>query len=321
MSALALPSGGPVLDRPFTRGEAYASGLTDRDLRSDRFVRVFRGVYFDRSITRTAVVRAQAALRIAPPSALVSHHTAAVIWGGVVPPQSVVHITVPKGQDCQVDGIRTHRYLDMPQPSSHVGVRVTSPERTVCDLARTLDLVELVTLGDRLVRREVTTPLRLIQAADEWRGPRRRLVQRAVRLVRQGVDSPPESRLRMLVVLAGLPEPTVNHIIRNDETGEWLRRFELAYIELLVAIEYQGRWHRDSDEVWEGDIERREELDHRTWRVVEVISKSLNEDPLRVLQRIELARRDRGARPTERFSEEWRAFFPGVHASRRQRRT
>ena len=111
----------------------------------------------------------------------------------------------------------------------------------------------------------------------------------------------------MLVVLAGLPEPTVNHIIRN-ETGEWLRRFELAYIELLLAIEYQGRWHRESDEVWEGDIERREELDHRTWRVVEVISKSLNDDPFRVLQRIELARRDRGARPTMRLSEEWRAF-------------
>ena len=149
----------------------------------------------------------------------------------------------------------------------------------MCDLARTLDLVELVVLGDRLVRREVTTPIRLIQAADDWHGPRRRLLQRAARLVRQGVDSPPESRLRMLVVLAGLPEPTINHIIRNEETGEWLRRFELAYLELLLAIEYQGRWHRESDEVWEGDIERREELDHRTWRVVEVIAKSLNDDP------------------------------------------
>ena len=43
MSALAVPSGGLVLDRPFTRAEAYAGGLTDRDLRSDQFVRVFRG--------------------------------------------------------------------------------------------------------------------------------------------------------------------------------------------------------------------------------------------------------------------------------------
>jgi hypothetical protein len=187
----------------------------------------------------------------------------------------------------------------------------------MCDLARSLDLVELVVLGDRLVRREVTTPLRLIQAADEWEGPRRHLLRRAARLVRPGVDSPPESRLRMLLVLAGLPEPTVNHIIRDDVTGEWLRRFELAYLEVLLAIEYQGRWHRESDQVWEGDIERREELDHRTWRVVEVISKTLNDDPLRVLQRIELARRDRGLRPTTQFCEEWRAFFPGVHTSRR----
>jgi hypothetical protein len=191
MSALAVPSGGLVLGRPFTRAEAYAGGLTDRDLRSDQFVRVFRGVYIDRATTRTAVIRAEAALRIAPRSAVVSHQTAAVIWGGVVPPQSVVHITVPTGQDCQVAGIRTHRYLDMAPPSWCRGLRVTSPERTMCDLARTLDLVELVVLGDRFVRREVTTPIRLIQAADAWRGPRRVLVQRAARLVRQGVDSPP----------------------------------------------------------------------------------------------------------------------------------
>src|SRR6478735_3798999 len=319
MSALAVPSGGLVLNRPFTRAEAYAGGLTDRDLRSDRFVRVFRGVYIDRATTRTAVIRAQAALRIAPPSAVVSHYTAAVIWGGVVPSQSVVHISVPTGQDCQVNGIRTHRYLDMSPPSLCRGLRVTSPERTMCDLARTLDLVELVVLGDRLVRREVTTPIRLIQAADDWHGPRRRLLQRAARLVRQGVDSPPESRLRMLVVLAGLPEPTINHIIRNEETGEWLRRFELAYLELLLAIEYQGRWHRESDEVWEGDIRRREEIDSRTWRIIEVIADDLDDDPLQTLRRIETARRERGAAAVTGFSEEWRAFFPGVPGPRPRR--
>ena len=121
----------------------------------------------------------------------------------------------------------------------------------------------------------------------------------------------------MLVVLAGLPEPTVTHIIRDPDTGAWLRRFELAYLDLLVAIEYQGQWHRESDLAWEDDIERREELDHRTWRVVEVIAKSLREDPARVLRRIEAVRRDRGARPTTTRSEEWRAYFPGVPAPRR----
>jgi len=314
-------SAGVDVSRPFTPREAYAVGLTDRGLRDDRFVRLFRGVYVDRATTRTLAVRATAALRIAPPAAMISHHTAAVLWGGTVPRQSAVHLTVPKGQDCQVAGITTHRFLDVSEPRIHRGIRMTSPERTICDLARYLDLVELVVLGDRLVRRGVTTPLQLIHAADHWPGNHRRLLQRATRLVRPGVDSPPESQLRMLVVLAGLPEPTVNHIIRDPETGAWLRRFELAYLDLLVAIEYQGQWHRDSDVAWEDDIERREELDHRTWRGVEVIAKSLREDPARVLRRIEAVRRDRGARPTTTWSEEWRAYFPGVPAPRRELRT
>ena len=76
------PSGSSVdISRPFTPREAYAGGLTDRELRDDRFVRLFRGVYIDRAVTRTLAVRASAALRIAPPAAMISHHTAAVLWG------------------------------------------------------------------------------------------------------------------------------------------------------------------------------------------------------------------------------------------------
>ena len=115
----------------------------------------------------------------------------------------------------------------------------------------------------------------------------------------------------MLVVLAGLPEPVVNHIIRDPRTGDWLRRFELAYPELRIAIEYEGRHHRDDDEVWDRDIDRREDLDRRSWRIVQVISKGLYDNPLRTLQRIDQARVDRGAAPTRAFQEEWRRYFPG----------
>jgi hypothetical protein len=191
------------------------------------------------------------------------------------------------------------------------GLRLTTPEQTFVDLAADLDLVELVVLGDRLVKRGVTTPERLTRMAERWQGYHRELACRAARLVRDGVDSPPESRLRMLIVLAGLPEPTVNHIIRDPDTGTWLRRFELAYRDLLIAIEYEGRQHRDDDEIWAADIERREELDRDTWRIVQVISTGLFESPVRTLQRIEQARVDRGARPTAAFSDEWKRYFPG----------
>ena len=115
----------------------------------------------------------------------------------------------------------------------------------------------------------------------------------------------------MLVVLAGLPEPTVNHVIRDPDTGAWLRRFELAYPDIRLAIEYEGRQHRDDDEIWAADIDRREELDREAWRVIQVITSGLFQSPLRTVQRIEQARVDRGSRPTGPFLDEWRRYFPG----------
>lgn len=288
-----------------------AAGITPWQLRSRDFVRLHRNVYVDRHTPRTLAVRAVAALRLAPSGTVVSHETAALLWGGSVPSSAPIHVRIPPGETLRVDGVRTHHGSGQLDVRWRRGVPVTSPETTFCDLAESLDLVQLVVLGDGLVRRSVTSPTGLVAAASELSGRRGALAQRAAGLVRAGVDSPPESRLRMLVVLAGLPEPTVNHILRDPYTGDWLRRFELAYPELRIAIEYEGRHHRDDDEVWEVDIDRREDLDRRSWRIVQVISKGLYDNPLRTLHRIDQARVDRGAEPMTAFGEEWRRYFPG----------
>ena len=297
--------------QPFTRTQALTAGLTDAELRRRDFVRLYRGVYLSRQAPASLEVRARGALLLAPSTAVISHHTAAALWGGSVPHSSSVHLTIARSQSFQTAGVRTHESDRARDTTFHRGIRMTTPEQTFIDLAANLDLVELVVLGDRMVRREVTTPQRLVRSADAWRGHHRDRVCRCAGLVRAGVDSPPESRLRMLVVLAGLPEPAVNHVVRDPDTGEWLRRFELAYRDLRIAIEYEGRQHREDDEIWAADIERREELDRGTWRVIQVISKGLFETPLRTLQRIDQARVDRGARPTALFSDEWKRYFPG----------
>lgn len=297
--------------RPFTRAEGIAAGLTSSQLRSPEYAHPFHDTYVARAASRTLAARVRAATLGAPDAAIVSHETAAMLWGGAVPVCSWIHVTVPPRETFVRAGVRTHR-LSGHRPSAHRhGLRLTTPEQTFIDLAGGLDLVQLVTLGDRLVKRRVTTPERLLAAANAWSGRHGRAARKGSAHVRAGVDSPPESRLRMLILLAGLPEPTVNHIVRDPETGEWLRRFERAYRELLLAIEYEGRQHRDDDEIWAGDIERREELDRETWRVVQVINKGLFETPLRTLQRIDQARVDRGARPTLTFQDEWKRYFPG----------
>ena len=59
-----------------------------------------------------------------------------------------------------------------------------------------------------------------------------RLALRAAGLVREGVDSPMETRVRLLIVLAGLPEPSVNHIVRAED-GSWRMRFVALNLNLI----------------------------------------------------------------------------------------
>jgi hypothetical protein len=190
----------------------------------------------------------------------VSHQTAALLWGGSVPPSADVHVRIPHGETMKVDGVRTHIGLRVTVTRWRGQFLITSPEATFCDLAQELDLVQLVVLGDRLVRRGLMSPAGLVSVASMWPARGAALAERAAGLVRAGVDSPAESRLRMLILLAGLPEPSVPYIIRDQDTGEWLRRFELAYEELRIAIEYEGRQHRTTTRSG-----RRTSTGARTW--------------------------------------------------------
>ena len=113
-------------------------------------------------------------------------------------------------------------------------------------------------LGDRLVKKGRCTPTELVDYADAWPGQCRDEALRAARLVRERVDSVPETALRLLMVLAGLPEPQVDIRI-YDADGDLRYRIDLGFEQVRLAIEYDGRWH-DMDEQREHDEARRTDL-------------------------------------------------------------
>ncbi|MGO4341324.1 DUF559 domain-containing protein [Pedococcus sp. 2YAF34] len=282
--------------------------MTDKALRGPRVQRVLRGTYVSAGVELDARVRALAALRLAPTGSVAARATAAVLLGAVVPHDTRVHLRMPAGQ-LRLPGVDA-RVRRGRRPHALVrGVPVTTAEDTFVDLTAELDLVDLVVLGDSLVRRGRTSPERLVAVAARLRGRHARLARRAAGFVRAGVDSPMESRLRMLLVLAGLPEPAVNHI-ECDEWGRWLRRYDLSWPELRVAVEYDGRQHAESQRQWERDVERREELDLDGWRIVVVLSKGVYREPERTLDRVVAALRARGVRARV-TSDEWRLHFLG----------
>ncbi|HEY7720146.1 MAG TPA: DUF559 domain-containing protein [Pedococcus sp.] len=297
----------PEAFEPLTYREALAAGISPGRLRGPGYRRLFTNVYVDARAEVDLALRARAALRLAPVGAVAARHTAAALIGGVVPSSPDVQLTLPAGR-LRVEGIDARRGVPTARARWR-GIPVTSAEDTFTGMGRDLGLVDLVVLGDSLVKAGRTSPARLVERADAAHGKGSSTVRRAAGLVRAGVDSPMESRLRMLLVLAGLPEPVVNHV-EYDEGGRWARRFDLAYPEVRLAIEYDGRQHAESPRQWEHDVERREGLDTDGWRLVVVLAKGIYREPGRTLERVVAAMRERGARGRV-TSDEWRRHFPG----------
>lgn len=283
-----------------------------RHLSSPRFRKLFHNVYVDAAIPLTPEVLASAALSISPLGSHASHHTAARIWGGIVPDQPRTHVSSPRGAARSTrQGVGSHQIPDGASVVSVGGLRVSSPEQTFLDLALRLSLVDLVVLGDSLVRRGATSTRRLVEAAQTWRGKGHRAAGRAALLVRAEVDSPMETRLRLLMVFAGLPEPVINHIV-YDARGRYEKRFDLSYPDLKVIIEYDGRQHADDDRQYGRDIVRREELEGEGWRIVIVRSMDIYAKPGATLERIVSVMQRAGARNLPRtLSRDWERHFPG----------
>jgi hypothetical protein len=292
---------------PLTYREALAAGITPGRLRGPGYRRLFTNVYVDARAEVDLALRVRAALRLAPEGAVTSRHTAATLIGAVAPSSAEVHLTLPSGR-LRVAGIDARRGA-LTSKARMRGIPVTSAEDTFTGLAEDLGLVDLVVLGDSLAKAGRTTPQRLRRAAAAAGGRRVATLRRAAALVREGVDSPMESRLRMLLVLAGLPEPVVNHI-EYREDGSWERRFDLAYPEHRLAVEYDGRQHAESQQQWEHDVDRREGLDTDGWRLVVVLAKGIYKEPERTLERVTAALREVGVRRGV-TSDEWRLHFPG----------
>lgn len=310
---MSAPSRAPGFDprQPFSRAEARAAGLSVTSLLSSRYRKILYDSYILASVPVTTAVRARAALLVSPAGSHVSHHTAVTLWGADPPETADVHVSLPSSNGRSVrKGIRAHVHRNAPVTAELRGLRVSSPVQAFLELATVgVSLVDLVVVGDGLVKRQRIKPVTLLEAAKDWRGPGRTLARRAAALVRAGVDSAMETRLRMLLVLAGLPEPKVNVIVRGPQ-GEWRRRFDLCYEQYRVIVEYDGRQHAEDDHQWQGDILRREDLDRMGWRLVIVISRGIYREPLDTLERVRAVLLERGATDLPRyFDAEWRRHF------------
>lgn len=290
--------------------DADAVGVTERDLRHHRYAPVLRGVRVREGTEVDTWLRARAALLVAGPLAVVSHHTAARLWGAVVPDSPTTHVMVATANERhRLEGTTFHVCTTLKRGHQVRGVAVTSPEQTFIDLARVLPLVDAVVVGDCLVRLGHVTVDELREACRRTRLKGAAAARRAAEYVRAGAESPMETRVRMLLVLAGLPEPLLQVELRDDD-GVTLYRLDLAYPELRLALEYDGRQHAEDDAQWSRDVVRREYLDAQGWRLIIIRAADIYTHPALTLRRITDALESRGV-PVRRLAPQWQRHFQG----------
>ncbi|MFB9312378.1 endonuclease domain-containing protein [Nocardioides plantarum] len=295
------------VDRPFTRAGFRASGLNPGTLHEPEYTRVMPWVWVRKvAIDRFTLIRA--ALLIHPASAYASFVSAAIVLGLPVPDPPFVHVTVTKAKDRRFRAqIKPHVTDRIQRVIERNGIRTTDPIETFIDCAGLLGLVDMVVLGDALVKQYGIGPSALVRACAGSTDYYAKLALNAASFVREGVDSPMETRLRMLIVLAGLPKPVVNFRIHHDD-GTWRRRFDLCYPSLKLIIEYDGLHHAQPQNR-ENDIERREEFDDEGYRIIVVTARGVYRTPEKTLHRIRRQLVLRGASDVPEIDDRWRDFF------------
>jgi very-short-patch-repair endonuclease len=297
--------------RPFTYAEAVAAGVTPSAMRGRNFRKIFRGVYAHRSLPNHPLFRTKAALLIHPPDAFASHVSAGRVHGVPLPELVDEHISVFAEKDRRRRaGIRNHIAAPDTPVTVLNGDRVSSPDQMFVELAGLLSLVDLVVVGDYLVRHKKTKPEQLLAFCAGSAHRNAAAARRAAAYVREDVDSAMETRLRMLIVLAGLPEPKINHKIFFED-GRLRYRFDLSYPEFKVIVEYDGRQHREDLDQWDADTDRKDWFDHNGWKHVPVFSRGIYRRPDLTLERVRSALKDRGCTTLPRvLADDWRPFFP-----------
>lgn len=242
--AIALRQHGVI-----TRGQLLERGLSrhaiKHRIRRARLHPVWRTVYAVGRPELTRDGRWMAAVLRCGEGADLSHASAAALWG-FGDDHGLIEVSIPLPRSVRAAPIRVHRRRAL-RPADRTtkrGIPVTSPLRTLLDLAPRLDRGALETAINELDRLDLFSPEALRAALEEHdRQPGVARVRRALdRHTFRLTDSELERRFLPIARRAGLPTP---------QTRQWVNGFRVDFFwpELGLIVETDGlRYHRTPDQ-------------------------------------------------------------------------
>jgi very-short-patch-repair endonuclease len=283
-------SGPPAADALIAALAARQHGVVRRQLRSlgvshdaidKRVVRhrlhVFhRGVYAVGHPVLTGHGRWMAGVLAGGPDAVLSHASAAALWALRRSAPTTVDVTVRRSGRRSRPGLRIHRARDLAgQTGTHEGIPVTSPERTILDLAATLQRRPLERLLDQAENTRITHVVALdalARAHPGHRGAKQLLAALHDHTLGTTLTrSELEERFLALCRDDGLPRPRVNHHLEGRER-------DFVFPMHRLVIETDSWTHHRSRRAFEDDRERDQALARAGWRTLRFTHRQLSSD-------------------------------------------
>ncbi len=233
--------------RPFTFAEASSAGISREQLRGSGYRRLGAGLYTWAGLPESRQLMVDAVARRLPVGAAFSGHTAVWLHGLDPVLGDPIEVTIPKpiGSRRLAGALVSRAALGAEEIVLRRGVPTTSAIRSVVDVGKRNPLTEGVVAADLFLHARLITIAQLHAfIAEHPRAKGITWLRRVVDLAEPMAESAMETRLRMLLILAGLPRPEAQGSIHDDQ-GHLLGRPDLLYRIQRLAIEYDGANHRD----------------------------------------------------------------------------
>lgn len=273
---------------PFVGSDAVKRGAVTRSALRMRYRAVFRDVYIVKDAELTAAAKARAAW-LSTGATLAGLSAAAVLgtkWLDGAAPAEIVRAD-RHGQPGIV--VRSYQLAD-DEMRTVWGMCATTAARTAFDIGCGLPVVKAVPILDALLNATGINPADVIALAERHPGTRGiRRSRLALKLADGGAESPQETRVRVLLVGAGLPKPET-----QIEFPDLHIRVDMGWREWKVAVEYDGIQHWQSRHQRSWDIERIALLEAAGWSVVRISAEMLAR-PNVFVERVSAKLRERGA--------------------------
>ena len=234
---------------------------------------VYRGVYAVGHRILTTQGRWMAAVMASGAGAVLSHRSAAALWG--IRPWSGIEVTAPHARRARA-GILLH-YLPLPRDevTTELGIPVTTVPRTLLDLASVLRLSQHERVANEAEVQRHTDRLSLADLVE--RHPRRRGIGKAravVEALSVGTTvhrSELETLFREFIRANRLPSPLANGRVAGFEC-------DCVWAAARLVVELDGREAHHTTAAFERDRERDRILQASGWRVIRLTWKQLHRD-------------------------------------------